>query len=55
MKERLFSLAALAAVSSLPARGDVSAESREFQWRHDLEPARREAIASGKPLLVVFR
>ncbi len=26
-----------------------------FQWRTDLETARKAAVAEGKPLLVVFR
>jgi hypothetical protein len=35
-----------------PAAG---AAPGEFRWRTDLEVARRDALAAGKPFLVVFR
>ncbi|MBI4602765.1 MAG: hypothetical protein HY721_12480 [Planctomycetes bacterium] len=47
----LAALAALAAGPS-PAAGD---EARAFRWRTDLDAARKDALAEGRPLLAVFR
>ena len=51
---RLYFLGVLVLLNPLPVQGDIPG-GKEFRWRTDLEPARREALASGKPLLLVFR
>ena len=45
--------AGLIALSSLSAKD--SAPTGDFIWRQDLEAARQDALAQGKPLLIVFR
>ncbi len=52
-KSSTWILTSLLALSGAKAAADV--RDAEFRWRLDLEPARRDALAAGKPFLVVFR
>ena len=46
---------ALFVLSALVLAVGSAQEDESITWRTDLEAAREEALASGRPLLVVFR
>ena len=54
----LCSTAFAAALIGLASRGPVAQDDlklSDFRWRTDLEAARKDAAAAGRPLLIVFR
>ncbi len=54
----LCSTAFAAALIGLASRGPVAQDDLklgDFRWRTDLEAARKDAAAAGRPLLIVFR
>ena len=42
-------------LASGAAQATADVRDAEFRWRNDVESARRDALAAGKPFLVVFR